>query len=351
MVQRGSVIVSTRAPIGHLGIAKVSLCTNQGCRSIIPLRGNDPRYCYYVLLAARNELAARGRGSTFMELASFDLGDVPIPSPPLGVQQAIANYLDEKSAAIDDLIEKKRKLLDLLAEERAALINQAVTKGLDPSVPMKDSGIPWIGEIPEHWDVADLRREWLVIDCKHRTPEYVADGYKVVSTTEVKPGRINLNNVTRFIDEEDYLDMTEAGRKPKPGDIIYSRNASLGAAAFVDTSEPFSMGQDVVLIRSTRQNQLFLMQQLNSGVGMTQVHHACVGSTFKRINVAQIRMFRVCIPPRNEQDAIAEYVDGEEQRIGSLASRIDQQTNGIQEYRQALITATVTGQLDVAAAA
>ncbi len=78
--------------------------------------------------------------------------------PPLPTQKAIADYLDEKTAAIDALIEKKRKLLDLLAEERAALINQAVTKGLDPTVPMKDSGIPWIGEIPAHWDVLQLRR-------------------------------------------------------------------------------------------------------------------------------------------------------------------------------------------------
>jgi type I restriction enzyme S subunit len=139
----------------------------------------------------------------------------------------------------DALIEAKRRLIALLEEKRAVLISQVVTKGLDPDVPMKDSGIEWLGEIPAHWEAIELRRGWDVRDCKHRTAEYVfADGIPIVSTTEIKPGRLSLEN-TRLTTLEDFLDLTEGGRLPQCGDIIYSRNASLGSAAYVDTNEQF----------------------------------------------------------------------------------------------------------------
>jgi len=284
--------------------------------------------------------------ATIQNVSAERYGEFGMPRPSLPTQQAIAVFLDRKTAAIDALIEKKQKLLALLAEKRAALINQAVTKGLDPNVPMRDSGVAWIGEIPAHWEVVPLRLYAKVIDCKHRTPEYIEEGFPIVSTTEVKPGRLDLTPVTRRVGEADFQDMTQ-NRTPTRGDIIYSRNASLGAAAYVDTDEPFAMGQDVVLITKPDLDLLYLSYQLNSLVGMTQVDLVCIGSTFKRINVGQIKQIQVCGPPPAEAEQIAAFIDHEEQRQESLRKSLERHLERLQEYRQALITAAVTGQLGI----
>jgi type I restriction enzyme, S subunit len=204
-----------------------------------------------------------------------------------------------------------------------------------------DSGIPWIGKTPKHWKVCELRRKWQVIDCKHKTPEYIDDGYPLVSTTEVKPGKIDLSVITRYIAEKDFLDMTE-NRLPKRGDIIYSRNASLGSAAYVDTDEVFAMGQDVVLIISKNQDQLFLSYYLNAKPGMTQVDLACVGSTFRRINVGQIKQIIVSVPPLEEQKAIAQFLDRKTAAIDALIAKKQRLIELLEEKRSALINQAVT---------
>ena len=341
---------------GEVGRTAIWQCEVEPCyfqKAIHRLRPVDtsrdePRFLFYCMVAATlgGHFEHGGNKSTISHLTGEALRAHRFPFPPLPTQRAIADFLDRKTAAIDALIEKKQKLLDLLAEKRAALINQAVTKGLDPDVPMKDSGVPWIGEIPAHWEVVPLRLYAKVVDCKHRTPEYIDEGFPIVSTTEVKPGRLDLAPVTRKVGVVDFRDMTE-NRTPTTGDIIYSRNASLGAAAYVDTDVPFAMGQDVVLITAPGADLLYLSYQLNSMVGMTQVDLACIGSTFKRINVGQIKQFQVCMPPSQEAERIASHLDRQEQRYDALRDRLERHVARLQEYRQALITAAVTGQIDV----
>ena len=157
MVGAGSLILSTRAPIGHLAISGTPVCTNQGCRSLVSLYTCSETYFYFQLLATRPVLEAAGRGSTFRELAREDLESVLLSVPPLDEQRAIAAFLDRETAKIDGLVERKERLIQLLQEKRTALITRAVTRGLDPNVPMKDSGVEWLGEIPAHWDVKRIK--------------------------------------------------------------------------------------------------------------------------------------------------------------------------------------------------
>ena len=158
MVGADSLVLSTRAPIGHLAISGTPVCTNQGCRSLVSLHAsNGETYFYFQLLAARPVLEAAGRGSTFRELAKEDLESVFLSVPPEDEQRAIAAFLDRETARIDGLVERKERLIELLREKRTALITHAVTRGLDPNVPMKDSGVEWLGEIPAHWKVIPLR--------------------------------------------------------------------------------------------------------------------------------------------------------------------------------------------------
>jgi len=153
----GSLVLSTRAPIGHLAIAAVPLCTNQGCRCLVFHTKDETRFFYYQLLTARQELESWGQGSTFQELSRDKLGAVYLVAPPVHEQRAIAAFLDRETARIDKLIRKKERQIELLQEKRSAVISHAVTKGLNPNVKMKDSGIEWLGKIPEHWEVIRLK--------------------------------------------------------------------------------------------------------------------------------------------------------------------------------------------------
>jgi type I restriction enzyme S subunit len=351
LIPAGSVLMVVRGMIlAHsvpVALTTAPVTINQDMKALVPAGDVSGLYLRYSLQAHRDPLLAlveeAGHGTRCLRSELWRRFEVPVP--PLPTQQAIADFLDRKTAGLDALIEKKQALLDRLAEKRTALINQAVTKGLDPTVPMKDSGVPWIGEIAAHWEVKPLRLHARVVDCKHRTPTYVDEGYPIVSTTEVKPGRLDLTGVNRRVGAQDFEEMTE-GRRPLRGDIIYSRNASLGAAAYVDTDEAFAMGQDVVLIAGDH-SLLYLSYLLNSPVGMTQVDLACVGATFKRINVGQIKQFQLCVPPAEEAARIAAHIDTESQDLLALQRAITTQITRLQEYRQALITAAVTGQLEL----
>ena len=267
--------------------------------------------------------------------------------PPEEEQRAIAAFLDRETGQIDALIAKKERLSALLEERRTARIADILCSGLDPTVIRKSSGFDEIGPVPAHWPVAPLARFWTVRDCKHVTPPYLADGIPLVSTTEVKAGRLQLGTCYRFISSEWYATMTEGGRRPRRGDIVYSRNASLGAAAYVDTDDSFAMGQDVVLITSRRPDQQYLAYVLNSSIGVSQVERMQMGSTFTRINVDDIRRIVVPCPPPDEQAAIACKVDAIDAAFRTLAGSQRATLALLREQRQALITAAVTGQIDV----
>lgn len=285
-------------------------------------------------------------GSTRLKLTQDRMMRVSIPAWPLLAQRKIADFLDRETQRIDALMDKKRRLIDLLEEKRTATITQAVTKGLNPTVPMKDSGIPWMESIPKHWDAEELKRWWTVTDCLHRTATYVDDGVLLVGTVQVKPGRLSLTGA-KMTTEAEFAELAAGLRLPQRGDIIYSRNASLGSAACVDMDERFTMGQDVCLIRSADQNQLYLSYVLASQIAAYQVDAAVVGATFKRINVGQIKNFLVTRPPLAEQIAIARYLDEQTQLMDRATLPLATQLSLLAEYREALITAAVIGEVDV----
>jgi type I restriction enzyme S subunit len=270
--------------------------------------------------------------------------------PLLEEQCSIAAFLDRETAKIDALVAKKERLIDLLQEKRTALITRAVTRGLDPNAPLKDSGVEWLGQIPAHWDVGALARWWQVIDCKHRTAPFLDDGFAVASIGEVQGLEVDLSSAKRTSLDE-YRQMIEGGRGPRPGDIIYSRNATIGAAALVTTQEPFCMGQDVSLIRSEEQDQRFLVFLLRSPAVMSQLDAMMVGSTFNRINVGKIKQLLVAVAPAGEQHHIASFCSRIHESIQRLIDEIRRAIAHLSEFRTALISAAVTGKIDVREAA
>jgi type I restriction enzyme S subunit len=191
-----------------------------------------------------------------------------------------------------------------------------------------------------------LKRRWRIIDCKHRTPIYVQAGYPVISPGDISPGRLNPSVAHRFVGEEDYHDLADHLRRARPGDIVYGRNASVGVAAYVDTDEKFTMGQDVCRITSADQDQLFLTHFLNTAA-LPQLGSLQIGSTFTRVNIGTLLQLSVACPPQEEQRRLAAEMDMITSSGRSLGESIHRQLTLLAERRRSLITAVVTGGISV----
>ena len=295
-----------------------------------PRSNVDPRYLNYCCRATFFEdgIKANAVASTIANFNAERYWTLQLPWHPLPEQRAIADYLDAETARIDTLISKRRRLIELLQERWDVWVRNQLASLPNPARPLK--------------------RHWRVIDCKHRTPTYVEKGYPVVSPGDATPGRLDLRRAHRFVDESDYNDLASGFRQPKRGDIVFSRNASIGIASYVDTDEPFCMGQDVCLIQSNDMDQLFLMYALNS-IGLDQLETQKIGSTFDRVNISQILEIRVPVPDSSEQQKLGRRFDLAASRRSRAQGTLEQQIDLLQEYRTTLITATVTGQVSVEA--
>ena len=273
--------------------------------------------------------------------------NIVVPVMPVKEQTQIAKFLDYETATIDSLIEKQQQLIALLKEKRQAVISHAVTKGLNPDAPMRDAGVEWLGQVPAHWSFGPLKRFWDVVDCKHVTVPFFEEGYPVASVMEVRTFELDLSRVLRT-SKESYELLISGGRRPLPGDVIYCRNtANTGTSAYVWCNEQIAIGQDVVLIKSQHRSGRYLNYILHGHSMAGQLETLMVGSTFKRINVADIRRLLVTCPPMNEQNEIVEFVDAMAAKFDKLISHAEQAAVLFQERRTALISAAVTGKIDV----
>jgi type I restriction enzyme S subunit len=352
IVPAGSLVLSTRAPIGHLAIAGMDLCSNQGCRSLVLRDAASRKFFFYKLLAARPELESLGQGSTFRELAKGTLENIGLASPPEPEQRVIAAFLDRETARIDALVAKKVRLIELLQEKRTALITRAVTKGLDPTVPMKDSGVEWLGGIPAHWDTTFLDK---LIDPLRRIT------YGIVQPGEPDPEGIPMvrgQNYSRgWTPLEEIFRVSPAIEAPyrrarlKSGDIVMTIvGAGTGNVAIVPNwlsgANLTQTTARIALDMRSGDNRYFAYQ-LQSVVGTVSVELTVKGAAQPGLNLGHIAKYRVVVPPAPEQKRIADYLDRETAKLDTLVAKIHEAIKHLNEYRTALISAAVTGKIDV----
>ncbi|MBE2283160.1 MAG: restriction endonuclease subunit S [Prosthecobacter sp.] len=293
---------------------------------------------------------AFGQGSSQLgrwRLPTEQFNDLRFPIPSHAEQTAIAAFLDRETGKIDALVAEQRRLMELLKEKRQAVISHAVTRGLNPKAKLKPSGTLWFDQIPSHWTCGPLKHFWEVIDCKHVTVPFLDEGIPVASIIEVRKFDLDLSQAEKT-SEESFNLMIEGGRQPRRGDVIYCRNtANTGTSAYVGTDERIALGQDVCLIKSSGRSGRYLNYVLHSGFMKSELDTLMVGSTFKRINVAQIRGLMVPCPPVEEQNAIARHLDNVTTTFDTLTAEAQRAIDLLQERRTALISAAVTGQIDV----
>lgn len=310
--------------------------------------------CWYLQsrpARAEIEVFARGASQSMVKIAQGHIRSLTVRLPPLDVQRAIADFLDRKTAGIDALIDKKERLLALLQEKRQALITQAVTKGLDPNVPMKDSGIEWLGEIPAHWGIQPLRRVMKEAvagpyGASLTKAMYVASGFRVYGQQQVIPNDFSIGDY--YIDSSRYQEMRRY--RVYPHDLLVSVMGTVGRVAVVPEGvEPGIINPRLVRYRADPEvaRARWLRAQLLSTPWQSKLRLEAQGATMDGLNMQSLGRVPLVLPPLAEQDGLVAYVENTERRSAELESRLTLSCDRLREYRQALITAAVTGQLDV----
>ena len=313
-----------------------------------PRSGIDSRFAQYQIL--NREFIAIVDGSTFgskMPRASWEfVGEMRVTTPPLGEQAHIAAFLDRETAKIDALVAEQQRLIELLKEKRQAVISHAVTKGMNPDAPMKDSGIEWLGEVPAHWEVFKLRR----CLAEHRqgyysSEEYVDDGVKLLRITDLRPhGRVEFGDCPRV--EE------VPGIEPfalLPGDFVFARTGGAGLFGLIEEVPGLAVYASYLIRFRFLQvvNPRFLRHYLLSSSFQVAVRQHIHGGVNQNIHAEDIKNQYVALPPMTEQAGIASYLDIASAKIESLTAEAHHAIDLLQERRTALISAAVTGQIDV----
>lgn len=278
--------------------------------------------------------------------------------PPLNEQIAIAAFLDRETAKIDALVAEQKKLVELLKEKRQALISHAVTKGLDPDLPMKDSGVEWLGEVPAFWGAP---RKLVDLSSDHRhsfvngpfgsdllTGELVTDGVPVIYIRDIKPGG--------YQRVSEWCVTAEKARQLHfcnvlPGDILIAKVGMPPGLAVVypDTEPEAIVTQDVIRLRLDHQRALpeYVTWLLNSKYGKTLIDGISVESTRTRVGLGEYKQLRFFMPAIDEQNRVSAFLAREASRLDELVREAESSADLLQERRTALISAAVTGQIDV----
>lgn len=327
---------------------------------VLRTAGQDRRFLLYVLLA--NGFIALVDQSTYgakMPRASWEfIGSCILPLPPLSERRAIADFLGRETAKIDALVARKRTLIERLKEKRTALISRTVTRGLPPDVAraagldphpkLKASGIDWLGDVPEHWETSKIKYV-ARIESGH-TPSRSADEYWLNCTIPW----VSLNDSTYlrnhdFISETAYS-ISELGMANSsahllpPGVVVLSRDATVGLCAI--TTRPMAVSQHfVAYVCGPRLEPRYLLFTLKAM--SRHLDRLSLGATIPTIGMDDVRSLACAIPPLFEQREIADFIDLETAKIDGMVSKVDAAIKRLQEYRTALVTAAVTGKIDV----
>ncbi|MBF7693270.1 restriction endonuclease subunit S [Acinetobacter pollinis] len=269
--------------------------------------------------------------------------------PSKNEQTQIANFLDHETAKIDTLIAKQQKLIELLKEKRQAVISHAVTKGLNPNVKMKASGVEWLGDVPEHWATTKLKYiAEQIVDAEHKTAPYFDDGqYLVCRTTNVRDGELRFEG-SKYTNHQSYMAWTQRAI-PYAGDILFTREAPAGEACVYDGKTPLCLGQRMVLFKLDKEIILpeFLLYSIYSGLADNFIKQLSQGSTVTHFNMADIQNIPLFELPIAEQEEIVLYIISKLNKFKKLVDNANTAIQLMQERRTALISAAVTGKIDV----
>jgi type I restriction enzyme, S subunit len=353
LLRPGDLLVCEGGEIGRTAIwrGEIDECFYQKAIHRVRPRSDKeaPRFFYYLMymLAKRGVFVAGGNPNTIDHLTAVQLRHYRLPFATPQEQRTITAFLDQETARIGALVAKKEQLIALLQEKRTALITRVVTKGLDPNAAMKDSGVEWLGEIPAHWEAIPLKRVASIRYGLGEPPQQLADGLPFIRATNVTKGRIVAREV-QFVDPKD----VPWDRDPvlRSSDIIVVRSgAYTGDSAIVPAEYDGAIaGYDMVVRPRCSSAARFLAWALLSRYVLeAQIEVESLRAAQPHLNAQELGAVLVLLPPEPEQQAIAAFLDRETAEIDGLVAKAREAVGCLEELRAALISAAVTGKIDV----
>lgn len=350
VIPAGNIIFSKRAPIGQVVINAVDLCTNQGCLTLIPVDESDNRYYRYVMSIATEIFELVSGGATFKEISASSFGNVYFPKPQYKEQHKIADYLDSKCAQIDSIIAKQEAIIEKLKEYKLSVITEAVTKGLDPDVEMKDSGKEWFGRIPNDWECVISRFVLQNVgDINHYMPESVDEGYPYLMIRDLKDvtSEIDFESCKR-ISLEDYTELRKK-IQPRNGDVIFARYATIGTVCYVDTNDDFLVSYACVTVKPDRikLDGKYLYYFFKSIAFSEEANQYINSNTQGNIGIEALYRTRITVPSLYEQKEIISYLDEKCAEVNNITTNIRKRIGKLKEYKKSLIFEVVTGKREV----
>ena len=350
LVESGDILIAlTGATIGKIGqVPKTNekILLNQ---RVGKLSSDSSNYYKYILSSdlIKKQINLIADGSAQENISNEDIGNFEIFDIDNGLKQQIANYLDKKTAKIDATIAKNEELIELLEEKRVALINQVVTKGLNPDVPMKDSGVEWIGEIPKHWNIINLKKCCETItDGSHFSPETTSEGKYYITVRDVSEDSIDFDNAPK-ISVEDYNVLKRNGCEPKKGDVLLSKDGTIGKCIIVNDTDFVILSSLGLLRPNNLIKSEYLRYYLLSDINMKQMYSHIRGSAIKRLTISIIKELLLIHPSLKEQEDIVNYLNPKIAKINDTINKIKYNINLLEEYKTSLIHHVVTGKIDV----
>ena len=352
MVKPGDTIVSTvrtyLKAVWYADDPGDDLICSTGFAVLTPREGTIPKFASYVALSApfTDQVTAESVGIAYPAISEKKLSDLTIMLPPPDEQAAIVRYLDHADAQIQYYIAGKERLIALLEEQRQALVHQAVTRGLDPSVRLKPSGVEWLGDVPEHWRIGPLKRAFVSMD--YGISESASDSGTIHLLTMG-----NLRDGQVIVPHEGGVDSVDEYLLLREGDLLFNRTNSrelVGKVGlFAGHDSPTTFASYLVRMRPLPdQEPEYLNMALNDASFISHARRESVPSLHQsNLNPTRYGRIHIALPPKDEQDAILRTLQKETATLRDSVIQTRRQIDLMNEYRTRLISDVVTGQIDV----
>lgn len=350
-IKNGDLLITKDGTVGKVAIVenlqgKASL--NSGVLLIKASDGYNKKFLYWVLLSEEfwTWFRLKNAGnSTIIHLYQNDFAEFSYTFPDITEQNAIADFLDKECAQIDSINADLEKQIELLQQYKKSLITETVTKGLDKSVPMKDSGVEWTSKIPCHWEIK--RFKYLceyITDGSHFSPETADEGYPYITAADVKGVGLDYD-AAKKISQQDFISLQKAGCQPRKGDVLLVKDgATTGRIGMVTSEKPCVVLSSVAILRAPdNMDARYLRYLMESDFVQAQIQASMAGSAMPRTVLSKIINYWGITCPKEEQKEICDFLDRKCGYIETVIETKQVQQSIIQQHKKSLIYEYVTG--------
>ena len=347
----GSLLIAMYgATIGKLAMLRFPATVNQACCVFAGASPIVSKFMFYWFLGLRQQILSLATGGGQPNVSQDILRTLRVGCPDQAEQTTIASFLDRETSKIDGLVGEQRRLIELLKEKRQAVISHAVTKGLNPHAPLKPSGIEWLGDVPEHWEARTIAKASTKITNGYVGPisdKLVETGTPYIQATHIKGGRVNFDD-GYFVTPE--WSNAHAKSILAEGDVlIVQTGAGTGDVGLVSANEVGFNCHALIIVAANKSllRGTFLSAVLQSTYGQAKLSSIQTGAMHPHLNCGEVKFVEIPLPPLAEQAEIVSYIRDAANRFDALTAEAARGIELLQERRTALISAAVTGQIDV----